>query len=298
MVILKLSNILWVNIMRKIIDGKELSNKILNDISVEVQNLKNEYNTTPGLTVVLVGDDPASKTYVKNKERACKKVGFNSNTIRLSVDTTTEELLEVIDKLNKDDNVHGILVQLPLPRHIDQDLVINAIDFNKDVDGFHLVNIAKLSKGDNGIVPCTPLGVMELLKSINCSIEGKNCCVVGRSNIVGKPMVMLLTNANGTVTVCHSRTKDLKKHTAKADVLVAAIGKANFITKDMVKKGAVVIDVGINKVDGKLCGDVNFDDVYSKVKRITPVPGGVGPMTIAMLMKNTLTCYKNYISKR
>ena len=239
------------------------------------------------LAVIQVGEDPASSVYVRNKKNACEYIGIKSVAYELEESTTQEELLGIIDKLNKDNSVNGILVQLPLPKHIDEDMVINAIAPNKDVDGFHPMNVGALSIGKKGYVSCTPAGVIELLKRSDIDIEGKECVVLGRSNIVGKPMSMLLLRENGTVTICHSRTKDLKEVTKRADILVVAIGKPKFITKDYVKEGATVIDVGIHRnEDNKLCGDVDFDDVKDIVGAITPVPGGVGPMTIAMLMSN------------
>lgn len=278
--------------MAKIIDGKEVSAYIKDKIKEETQSLKSR-GITPGLAVVLVGDDPASHVYVNNKKKACEYCGFYSESYELPADTTEDELLELIDALNKNDSVHGILVQMPLPRHIDPDRVVNAILPEKDVDAFNPSNVGKIMLGDYHFLPCTPAGVMELLKYYNIDVEGKSCAVIGRSNIVGKPMSMLMLHANATVTVCHSKTKDLAQVTKNADILVAAIGKAGFVTADMVKEDAVVIDVGINRgADGKLCGDVDFASVSKKASYITPVPGGVGPMTIAMLMQNTLTSAK------
>lgn len=248
---------------------------------------------TPGLAVVIVGDDPASKVYVANKEKACAELGYYSEKHAMSADTTEEELLALIDKLNADDKIHGILVQLPLPSHLDDKIIINRILPEKDVDAFHPVNVGKIMIGDFDFVPCTPAGIMELIKESEVEVEGKECVVIGRSNIVGKPMSMLLLHQNGTVTVCHSRTKNLAEVTKRADILVAAVGIPKFVTADMVKPGAVVIDVGMNRDEnGKLCGDVDFDSVEPIAGAITPVPGGVGPMTIAMLMRNTLTAAK------
>lgn len=236
-----------------------------------------------------MGDDPASRVYVNNKKKACAECGFYSEEYALPEETTQEELLALIDKLNKKSDISGILVQLPVPKHIDETTIINAIDPKKDVDAFHPVNVGKIMVGNFDFVPCTPAGVMELIKESGIDVEGKECVIVGRSNIVGKPQAMLLLHQNGTVTICHSRTKNLKEHTKKADILVAAVGIPNFITGDMVKEGAVVIDVGINRLEnGKLCGDVEFDSAEKVAGAITPVPGGVGPMTIAMLMKNTV----------
>lgn len=236
-----------------------------------------------------MGEDPASQVYVRNKERACEECGIYSEKYALPESTSQEELLALIDKLNKQTNISGILVQLPVPKHIDEETIINAIDPKKDVDAFHPVNVGKIMVGNYDFVPCTPAGVMELIKESGIDVSGKECVVVGRSNIVGKPQAMLLLHQNGTVTICHSKTKDLKEKTKQADILVAAVGIPNFITGDMIKEGAVVIDVGINRMpDGKLCGDVEFESAEKTAGAITPVPGGVGPMTIAMLMKNTL----------
>lgn len=236
-----------------------------------------------------MGDDPASRVYVNNKKKACEVCGIYSEEYALSANTTQDELLELIDTLNKKSDISGILVQLPVPKHIDEKTIINAIDPKKDVDAFHPVNVGKIMVGDFDFVPCTPAGVMELIKESGIDVAGKECVVVGRSNIVGKPQSMLLLHQNGTVTVCHSKTKDLKEHTKKADILVAAVGIPNFVKGDMIKEGAVVIDVGINRLDnGKLCGDVEFETAEKVAGAITPVPGGVGPMTIAMLMKNTV----------
>ncbi len=278
--------------MAKLIDGKVISSAVKQKVADEVSALK-EKGAEPCLAVIIVGEDPASKVYVANKEKACAATGMNSLKFALPAETTNDELLALIDKLNNDSSVNGILCQLPLPRHLDETAVINAISPLKDVDAFHPVNVGKIMTGDYDFLPCTPAGIMEMLDYENIDIEGKTCVVIGRSNIVGKPMSMLLLHKNGTVTICHSRTKDLREVCASADILVAAVGKANFVTADMVKEGAVVIDVGINRLpDGKLCGDVNFSECEPKASYITPVPGGVGPMTIATLMKNTLTAYK------
>lgn len=279
--------------MAKLINGKEIAASVREDIRLEALKLKAGTGVTPGLAVILVGDDPASKIYVGNKKKACLEVGFNSFEHILPAETTQEELIMLIQKLNADNSVHGILCQLPLPKHIDERAVINAISPTKDVDAFHPVHVGKIMIGDYNFLPCTPAGVMELIHSTGVSVSGKKCTVVGRSNIVGKPMAMLLLHENGTVTVCHSRTKDLAAECREADILVAAVGKAKLITADMIKEGAVVIDVGVNRDEnGKLCGDVDFAEVEKKAGYITPVPGGVGPMTIAMLMKNTLTAAK------
>ena len=274
--------------MAKLLMGKEVSDRLKNEMITEVENLKKE-GINPGLAVILVGEDPASKVYVSNKKKACEYIGINSFEYKLPETTTEAELLELIDKLNNDDTVSGILCQLPVPKHINEDAIINAIDPKKDVDAFHPVNVGKIMTGNYDFVPCTPAGVMELIKESGIDVTGKECVVVGRSNIVGKPMSMLLLHKNGTVTVCHSKTQDLKSKTLCADILVAAVGIPNFITGDMIKPGAVVIDVGINRIAPKtLVGDVDFASAEPVAGAITPVPGGVGPMTIAMLMKNTL----------
>ena len=279
--------------MATLINGKEISANVRERVKNETAAFIERTGVTPGLAVILVGDDPASKIYVGNKKKACLEVGFNSFEHILPVSTTQEELMDLIAQLNNDPAVHGILCQLPLPKHLDEQAVINAISPKKDVDAFHPANVGKIMIGNYDFLPCTPAGVMELIHSTGVSVSGKKCVVVGRSNIVGKPMAMLLLHENGTVTVCHSRTKDLKAECLEADILVAAVGKAKLITADMVKDGAVVIDVGMNRDEnGKLCGDVDFDAVSEKASHITPVPGGVGPMTIAMLMQNTLTAAK------
>lgn len=274
--------------MAKLLLGKEISARIKGEIAEEVKKLKSE-GINPGLAVIIVGDDPASRVYVNNKKKACEVCGIYSEEYALSGETTQEELLTLIDTLNKKKDISGILVQLPLPKHIDEETVINAIDPKKDVDAFHPVNVGKIMVGNYDFLPCTPAGVMELIKESGVDVCGKECVVVGRSNIVGKPQAMLLLHQNGTVTICHSRTKDLKEKTKQADILVAAVGIPKFITGDMIKEGAVVIDVGINRLEDKtLCGDVDFDSAKEVAGAITPVPGGVGPMTIAMLMKNTI----------
>lgn len=269
-------------------DGKALSQKIRGQILAETNMLK-EQGIVPGLAVIIVGEDPASQIYVRNKERACEECGFYSEKYALPEETTQEELLALIDKLNHDPKINGILCQMPVPKHISEEAVIGAIDAKKDVDAFHPVNVGKIMVGDFDFLPCTPAGAMELLDEYNIDIKGKNCVVIGRSNIVGKPMSMLLLHRHGTVTICHSRTQNLKEVCANADILVAAVGKAGFVTADMVKEGAAVIDVGINRnAEGKVCGDVRTAEAAEKAAFITPVPGGVGPMTITMLMKNTL----------
>lgn len=277
--------------MAQIIDGKAVSAAVRADVREQTELLKNK-GITPGLAVIIVGDDPASRVYVNNKKKACMDVGFYSEEYAMPAETTMEQLCEVIDTLNSRDDIDGILCQLPLPKHLDEKAVIDRIDPSKDVDAFSPANVGKIMIGDYDFLPCTPAGVMELLKAYNIDANGKNCVVIGRSNIVGKPMAMLLLHANGTVTVCHSKTQNISEITSKADILVAAVGRANFVTADMVKEGAVVIDVGMNRVDGKLCGDVDFAGVEQKASFITPVPGGVGPMTIGMLMKNTLKAAK------
>ncbi len=275
--------------MAKIIDGKAVSASVKEAVAKEVAALK-EQGVSVGLAVVIVGDDPASRVYVNNKKKACGACGIESFEYALPGDTAEEELLALVEKLNADPKVNGILVQLPLPRQIDEHKVIAAISPKKDVDAFHAVNVGKIMIGDFDFLPCTPAGCMDLIDSTGVSVEGKRCVVIGRSNIVGKPMAMLLLHRNGTVTICHSRTKNLKEICREADILVAAVGRANFVTADMVKEGAVVIDVGMNRLEnGKLCGDVDFEAVSPVAGWITPVPGGVGPMTIATLMRNTLT---------
>ncbi len=279
--------------MYQIIDGKAVSAYIKEQVKGEVATLS-ENGSVPALAVIIVGDDPASKVYVGNKKKACEMTGMRSVEYALPAETTEEELLALISELNNDKEINGILCQLPVPKHINEDKIIDAIAPEKDVDGFSAENVGKIWLGKYEISPCTPMGVIELLDYYNIPLEGKNCVIVGRSNIVGKPMAALLLERNATVTVCHSRTKDLTSFTKNADVIVAAVGRANFITADMVKDGAVVVDVGINRLEnGKLCGDVDFENVKDKVSFITPVPGGCGPMTIAVLMKNTLAAYKN-----
>ncbi len=262
-------------------------------VKERTEELKNTYHITPGLAVVIVGDDPASRVYVNNKKKACEAVGFVSEEYALPAETTQEELLALVETLNNKPDISGILVQLPLPKHLDDKAVIAAINPQKDVDAFHAVNVGKIMLGEYDFLPCTPAGVMEMLHSYQIPVEGKECVVIGRSNIVGKPMGMLLLHENGTVTICHSRTKNLAEVCRRADILVAAVGIPKFVKADMVKEGAVVIDVGMDRDEnGKLCGDVDFENVKEKCSFITPVPGGVGPMTIATLMKNTLKACK------
>ena len=281
----------------KILDGKAVSLKVKESVKVRADELK-KFGIEPTLAVVLVGEDKASQTYVRAKEKACNEYGIKSVAHRLSENTTQNELLALINVLNLDDSIHGILVQLPLPKHIDTNVVLAAIDPRKDVDGFHAVNVGKLVSGLDGFVPCTPLGVMEILKEYGIDVAGLNAVVIGRSNIVGKPMANLLLNASATVTVTHSKTKNLKEICKNADLIIAAIGKPFFLKADMVKDGAVVVDVGINRLDdGRLVGDVDFDEVAPKCSYITPVPGGVGPMTIAMLLNNTILAAQAKIAK-
>ena len=281
----------------KILDGKAVSLKVKESVKVRADELK-KFGIEPTLAVVLVGEDKASQTYVRAKEKACNEYGIKSVAHRLSENTTQNELLALINVLNLDDSIHGILVQLPLPKHIDTNVVLAAIDPRKDVDGFHAVNVGKLVSGLDGFVPCTPLGVMEILKEYGIDIAGLNAVVIGRSNIVGKPMANLLLNASATVTITHSKTKNLKEICKNADLIVAAIGKPFFLKADMVKDGAVVVDVGINRLDdGRLVGDVDFEEVAPKCSYITPVPGGVGPMTIAMLLNNTILAAQAKIAK-
>lgn len=283
--------------MAKIINGKEISAAVKARIAAEVAKLK-EKGMTPGLAVIIVGNDPASKVYVGSKERTCIELGMYSEKYELPEDTTNEQLLELVEKLNRDDKIHGILCQLPLPKHLDEKAVIDAIVPEKDVDAFHVQNVGKIMLGDYDFLPCTPAGIMEMLKFSGIDPAGKHCVVIGRSNIVGKPMAMLMLHANATVTICHSKTQNLKGICREADILVAAVGRAKFVTADMVKPGAVVIDVGMNRDEnGKLCGDVDYAEVEKVCSAITPVPGGVGPMTIAMLMSNTLTSAKRYMKQ-
>lgn len=272
----------------ELLDGKALANDILDKLSLKVNRL----DTAPNLVVIQVGNDPASSVYVRNKERTAERVGINSETVKLSKHITQDELLEIIDKYNHFTDVNGILVQLPLPKHIDEQVILEAISPMKDVDGFHPLNVGKLNIGQKQMIPSTPAGIMELLKANHIELEGKHVVIVGRSNIVGKPLAHLLLEANATVTITHSRTKDLKHLTKLADILVVAVGQPELITEDYVKDGAVVIDVGINRMESGLKGDVDFNSVKSKVAAITPVPGGVGPMTIAMLMNQTYQAYR------
>ena len=282
--------------MALIIDGKAISAQIREEIKEEVAAFTDKHGFAPSLTVIIVGEDPASQVYVRNKHKACAQVGITSDVISLPADTEEAELLALIDKLNNDKTVNGILVQLPLPKHINEKNIICKISPQKDVDAFGYENVGRILTGDFDFLPCTPAGVMELIHRSGISVSGKECVVIGRSNIVGKPMAALLMHENGTVTVCHTKTADTAFHTRRADILVSSVGKANFITADMIKEGAVVIDVGINRLsDGKLTGDVDFENCVKKASAITPVPGGVGPMTITMLLKNTLTAANKQI---
>lgn len=278
----------------KIIDGKGFSKKVQQQVKEEHEILKDKTGKTAGLAVIIVGENPASQVYVRNKTRACENVGFYSETIELPASISEDELVEEVKKLNENDKINGILVQLPLPNHIDEMKIINTISPEKDVDGFHALNVGKMVLGDKtGFLPCTPYGIMQLLEEYKIDVVGKDVVIVGRSNIVGKPMALMLIEKGATVKVCNSKTKDLSGKMQRADIIIAAAGVPKLVKAKDVKNGAVVIDVGINRVDGKLCGDVDYDEVIEKVSLITPVPGGVGPMTIASLIKNTLTSYKN-----
>lgn len=278
--------------MAKLINGKEVAAEVLSKIALEVNGLSVR-NVTPGLAVIIVGDNPASRVYVNNKKKACAQVGIHSEEYALPESVSQEELIDLVEKLNNDNAVNGILVQLPLPKSLNEEAVIEAIDPEKDVDGFHPSNVGRIMIGNYHFLPCTPAGIMELIYSQEINISGKNCVVIGRSNIVGKPMAMLLLQANGTVTICHSKTQNLTEICRNADILIAAVGKEKFVTEEMVKPGAIVIDVGMNRdQNGKLCGDVDFTNVEKIASSLTPVPGGVGPMTIAMLLKNTVIAAK------
>lgn len=272
----------------KILDGAAMALEVEKELKQRVEALR-ERGVVPGLCVILVGNDPASQTYVANKEKACARLGIHSQTLRMGAETTQAELEAAIERANEDEAIHGILVQLPLPAHLDEHRALALIRPEKDVDGFHAVNMGRLARGEDCVVACTPKGALHMLKAAGVPIAGKNAVVIGRSNIVGKPMALLLLQENATVTICHSRTEDLAEHTRRADILVAAVGKPRFVTADMVKEGAAVLDVGINRVNGKLCGDVDFEHVKEKAGWISPVPGGVGKMTIAMLMENTVS---------
>ena len=292
--------------LEKIIDGKAISALIRQEVKNETHKLISERNITPGLAFIIVGDNPASKVYVKSKGKACEEIGFHSVTSHLPESTSEQELLDLLSKYNSDTEIHGILVQLPLPKHINESRIIEAIDYRKDVDGFHPQNVGRLSIGQSCFIPCTPFGIIELIRRSDIETKSKNVVVIGRSNIVGKPVASLFLrkDINSTVTICHSATKDIKQYSSEADILIAAIGKPEFVKSDMIKVGAVIIDVGINRLDDKshpkgsrLTGDVDYKDCYDKASKITPVPGGVGPMTIAMLMRNTLDSAANKIYK-
>ena len=282
--------------MGEIISGKVLSKEVREEVRIEVAALKEQYGAVPHLVVILVGEDPASQSYVKAKERACIKAGMISTVVRRDADISEEELLGLIKKYNDDEGVHGILVQLPVPKHIDEDKVIDAIDISKDVDGFHPLNVAYMHLGRNAILPATPKGILTMLESKKIELKGKDAIIIGRSNIVGKPAAMLLMGKHATVTIAHSRTQNLKEKCLQADIIIAAVGRANTVTADMVKEGAVIIDVGVNRTaEGKLVGDVDFEGCKEKASYITPVPGGVGPMTITSLLQNTIECFKRII---
>ena len=280
-----------------IIDGKKIASELRQELKKKIAKLKSDYNSVPGLSVILVGEDPPSKIYVKNKEKFAKEIGINSEIIRYPADLEEKKLLSKIEELNKNDKVSGILVQLPLPKHIDKRKVIETIDYGKDVDGFHPMNVGNLSSGYDSNIPCTPLGCYLLLKKVEKNLNGKHAVVIGRSNLNGKPMAQLLLKENCTVTITHSKTKNLKAECSRADIIIAAVGRPKLVKADWVKKDAIVIDVGINKTDSGLVGDVDFDEVSKVAKAITPVPGGVGPMTIACLLNNTVECFKKAYSK-
>lgn len=282
-----------------VISGKELSSKQRANMKNQVEMLENKYGRKPHLAVILIGDDAGSVSYVRGKEKACNEIGITNTTIIRPVEITQLELLDIIEELNNDDEVDGILVQLPLPKHINQTYIINSIRPDKDVDGFHPVNVASLYLKQPGIIPCTPKGIIEVLDSVNIPIEGKRAVVIGRSNIVGLPVSKLMLDRNATITIAHSKTKNLASVTKEADILIAAVGKPLFVKRDMVKEGAVIIDVGVNRhpVTGKLCGDVDFNDVLDKVSYITKVPGGIGPMTITCLMENTIECFIKHVEE-
>lgn len=283
--------------MDKLLDGSALAKKIRANLKLETEEYINKYGIQPHLAVILVGADPASETYVRFKEKACNQVGMKSTVINLPENITEKKLVEEISRLNNDNSVHGILLQLPIPKNLDSDKIINLIKPAKDVDGFANENVAKLSKNQDSLVPCTPLGIIRLLEEYNIKTEGEHCVILGRSQIVGKPMAQLMLQKNSTVTVCHSKTKNLKEIAKQADILIAAIGNAHMVDDTYVKDGAVVIDVGVSRVNGKIYGDVDFDKVIDKASYITPMPGGTGPMTIACLLENTLKCYLNLVEK-
>lgn len=284
--------------MPVVLDGKALAREIGDKVKGEVESLIAKYGGQPHLVVILIGDDPASETYVSGKEKACLKAGIKSTIVKKDAHVGESEIIALIDALNNDQTVHGILLQLPLPKHLDADRIVSRINYHKDVDGFTPENVARLANGKPWLVPCTPLGIMRLLEKYGIEIQGKHCVVIGRSQIVGKPMASLLLRANGTVTICHSKTINLPDVAAMADILVVAIGKPLMVDDTYVKEGAVVIDVGISRIDGKLQGDVDYEKAAQKAGYITPVPGGVGPMTIACLLENTLLCYRNIMENR
>lgn len=285
--------------MTQVLDGKKIAGEIRQEIKKETGNILKERNSKPGLAVIIAGEDPASAIYVRNKEKAALEVGYHSVVKRFPAEITQDELLAAVDEINQDEKIHGMIVQLPLPKHINEKEIINRIDPKKDVDGLHPASLGALVIGDEGLVSCTPKGCIRLIKETGIDIAGKKAVVLGRSNMVGKPVALLLLQENATVTICHSRTKNLKEELLQADIIVAAVGLAKLVKKDMVKKGAVIIDVGINRSeDGKLCGDVDFDEVFELASFITPVPGGVGPMTIAMLLSNTLEAFYKQTSQK
>ena len=280
-----------------LLDGKKLSLKLKDELKLKTKEYIDIYNIIPKLVIIMVGNNPASQIYVRNKIKSATYCGIKAELINLEESITNEELINVVEKLNIDNSVHGIIVQLPLPKHINEEMIINTVKAEKDVDGFGIINKGKLFSGINCLVSATPSGIMKLLKEYNIDLTGKNAVVIGRSNIVGKPMSMLLLNANATVTITHSKTKNLSEITKNADIIVAAVGKANFVTSDMVKEGVVIIDVGINRIDDKIYGDVDFENVKEKASYITPVPGGVGPLTIVSLLENTLKTYEEIVKK-
>ncbi len=274
-----------------LLDGKTLSNKIKQELKEQVNSLIEKYNSVPTLSIVAVGSNPASEVYVRNKVKTAKTIGMNAEVINLDEDVSMEELIKVVDRLNNNDNINGIIVQLPLPRHLNEQLIIDRISNVKDVDGFGLLNKGKLLAGEDSLRPATPYGIMKMLDEYNIEISGKNALVIGRSNIVGKPIALMLLEKNATVTIAHSKTKNIGEIAKNADIIVVAVGKPKFLTADMVKEGAVIVDVGINRIDGKLCGDVDFEEISKKTSFITPVPGGVGPLTIVSLLENTIKAY-------
>ncbi len=284
--------------MQKIIDGVKFANEIQEEVSLDVEYIREKYGVWPGLAVILVGEHPPSKIFVKMKEKACEEAGMYKEVYRLPESTSEEDLISLIKRLNENKNIHGIIVQLPLPEQMNPNNVMSTISPEKDVDGLNPLNVGNLFLGDEKLIPCAPKGILYLLEKLNIDVEGKQVVVVGHSNLVGKPMAMMLLNRNATVTVCHIMTQDLTKHTIEADILIVGAGKKGLITKDMVKEGAVIFDVGINRIDKKVYGDVDFDDVLGKASFITPVPGGVGPMTVAMVLRNTIIAAKNILNEK